>query len=466
MRKLLSFLTVSTLITTSGTSLVACAKKYTFDSDIWVITDAGTITDASFNESAWDGASKYVVSQKDPKITTAEWKKSNWRASYFEPASQTPSDFKTAYVTANIAGAKTIILPGFAHGNTIGWAAEVAQNIIYIDGSSQNIHLGMDTTRPLAKNIIGITYEAESSGFFAGIAAALWLNANQERYPDGLKIATYGGMDNPGAVSNYMWGFIVAADTFNTIINDSSFPKLYQIKNDILKQVQKMNPRVTALQPIGKVQNVVKSNESWFSQSFEVGQGKDISDELISRKASIIFPVAGPQTQDTIDRIRYNKSMAKVIGVDTEQSKIYGEEIVVTSALKEIATSTSEALKNIYSSTCGYQEDNKTWDNSKATPDCWINTDQSSIQHPTWTGIEKTKAINDDTVAFIHNETDEHAKDTVFDKIVEVLQDVYSRGIEGQPPVAVQVFSKTLANTYQSSDKLKDYILNAIEAAL
>lgn len=260
MRKLLSFLTVSTLITTSGTSLVACAKKYTFDSDIWVVTDAGTITDASFNESAWDGASKYVVSQKEPKIPAAEWKKSNWRASYFEPASQTPSDFKTAYVTANITGAKTIILTGFAHDNTIGWAAEVAQNIIYIDGSSQNIHLGMDITRPLAKNIIGITYEAESSGFFSRIAAALWLNANQERYPDGLKIATYGGMDNPGVVSNYMWSFIVAADIFNTIINDSSFPKLYQIKNDILKQVQKMNPKVTTLQPIGKVQDVVKSN--------------------------------------------------------------------------------------------------------------------------------------------------------------------------------------------------------------
>lgn len=158
--------------------------------------------------------------------------------------------------------------------------------------------------------------------------------------------------------------------------------------------------------------------------------------------------------------------MAKVVGVDTEQSKIYGEEIIVISALKEIATSTSEALKNNYSSTCGYQENDKTWDNREATTDCWINTDQSSIQHPTWTGIEKTKAINGDTVAFIHNETDEHAKDTVFDKIFEVLQDVYSRGIEGQPPVAAQVFSKTLINTYQSRDKLKDYILNAIEATL
>ncbi|WP_425380091.1 BMP family ABC transporter substrate-binding protein [Spiroplasma endosymbiont of Stenodema calcarata] len=465
MKKLLSFLTAATLITTSSISLVACAKKYTFDSDIWVITDAGTITDASFNESAWDGASKYVISQKEAKTPPEDWKKSNWRASYFEPASQTPSDFKSAYVTANIAGAKTLILPGFVHGNTIGWAAAVTKNIIYIDGSSKNIHLEMDATKPLATNIIGITYEAESSGFFAGIATALWLNANQDRYPSGLKIASYGGMDNPGAVSNYMWGFVVAADIFNTIINNNTFPKLFEIKSDILKQVQKMNSEVTTLQPIGKVQNVVKANESWFSQSFEAGHGKDISDELLSRGASIIFPVAGPQTQDTIDRIKYNKSTTKVIGVDTEQSKIYGD-IIVTSALKEISTSTSEALKNIYLSTCGYQADTKTWDNSKATKECWINTDQSSIQHHTWTGIEATKAVNKDAVNFIHNETNEEAKDTVFDKIVKVLQDVYSRGIGDQPPVAAKVFSSTLANTYQSSNKLKDYILNAIEAAL
>ncbi|APE73986.1 BMP family ABC transporter substrate-binding protein [Spiroplasma citri] len=466
MRKLFSVFVAATLLNGSSLFLVACAKKYYFDSNIWVITNAGIVTDASFNESAWDGASKYVVSQKDKEILPSNWKTSRYRASYYEPASHTPSDFKTAYLTAYIAGAKTLIIPGFVHGNTIGWAAELADNLIYIDGSSQNIHLGMDPKKPLATNVVGISYEAESSGFFAGIAAALWLNANQSKYPSGLKISTYGGMDNPGAVSNYMWGFLVAADVFNTIISNNNFPNLFKIRADILAQVQKMNPAITSLQKVEKVQNVIKNNESWFSQSFEVGHGKDISDELLSRRASIIFPVAGLQTQDTIDRIKYNKSPAKVIGVDTEQSKIYGEDIIVTSALKEIVTSTQEALQNIYSDKCGYQSNSNTWDNNKVTSECWINTDQSSVQHPTWTGIETTKSINENTVNFIHNKTDNLTKDTAFDKIIKVLQDVYSRGIGDIPPVAAKVFTTTLLNTYQNSDRLKAYILDAIEAAL
>jgi basic membrane protein A len=438
MRKLLSVFVVATLLNGSSLFLVACAKKYYFDSNIWVITDAGIVTDASFNESAWDGASKYVVLHKRIKKFYHQSEKQvpielvimNQQVKQTQTQ---PSEFKTAYLTAYIAGAKTLILPGFVHGNTVGWGAEIVDNLIYIDRSSQNIHLGMDPQKPLATNVVGISYEAESSGFFVGIATALWLNSNQSKYPSGLKISTYGGMDNPGAVSNYMWGFLVVADIFNAIISDSNFPNLFKIRSDILAQVQKINPAITALKEIEKVQNVVKNNESWFSQSFEVGHGKDISDELLSRGASIIFPVAGPQTQDTIGRIKYNKSPAKVIGADTEQSKIYGKDIIVTSALKEIATSTQEALQNIYSDKCGYSSNSNTWDNNQVTSECWINTDQSSIQHPTWTGIETTKSINEDTVNFIHNKTDDLTKDTAFDKIIKVLQDVYSRGIGDVP---------------------------------
>ncbi|WP_425377703.1 hypothetical protein [Spiroplasma endosymbiont of Polydrusus pterygomalis] len=142
-------------------------KKYYFDNNIWVITYAGVVTNASFNESAWNGTSKYVVSQQDEEVSFSEWKTCHWRVSYFEPASsQTPSDFKTAYVNAHTAGAKTLILSGFVHGNTIGWAAEITENLIYMDGSSKGIHLGMDPRKPLAKNIVSISYESKSSGFF------------------------------------------------------------------------------------------------------------------------------------------------------------------------------------------------------------------------------------------------------------------------------------------------------------
>lgn len=89
MRKLLSVFVAATLLNGSSLFIVACAKKYYFDSNIWVITDAGIVTDATFNESAWDGASKYVISQKDKEILPSEWKKSYHRTSYYESASQT-----------------------------------------------------------------------------------------------------------------------------------------------------------------------------------------------------------------------------------------------------------------------------------------------------------------------------------------------------------------------------------------
>lgn len=37
-----------------------------------------------------------------------------------------------------------------------------------------------------------------------------------------------------------------------------------------------------------------------FTESFDLGKGRDISEEIINRGARVIFPVAGPQIDDTI----------------------------------------------------------------------------------------------------------------------------------------------------------------------
>ncbi|WP_425380612.1 BMP family ABC transporter substrate-binding protein [Spiroplasma endosymbiont of Stenodema calcarata] len=466
MKRLLQIFTTISVVGTSVGSVVACAKKYTFDSSIWVITDGGTVSDLAFNQSAWEGASKYVVSKLDPTLPLLQWKKAKWRASYFESVSQTPGDFKSAYITSAIAGAKTLILPGFNHGNTIGWAAGLVDNIIYIDGSGQNIHINMNSNEPLAKNIIGITYQAEASGFYASLAASIYLNAHQNEYSPELKVGTYGGMDNPIAVSNYMWGFLVGIDLFNAIINSLPGQKLNFLKNQILEQVQIINSNISSLQSIVKVQNVLNKNESWFSQSFQAGDGKIISDELLSRGAKIIFPVAGAQVQDTVNQIKINKLKAKIVGVDTEQSKIYGEDMVITSALKQISTSTFDALNNIYSSQCGYDAKTKTWNKANRTKSCWINTDQTSIEHLSWTGIETTKWVKTNLVNFLHNTTYDQTKNTPFDKMAEVLEHAYKDGIDNHSPIGMNTFFNTLQNTYQNQTSLKQYLLTAVENAL
>ncbi|ALA97970.1 ribose/galactose ABC transporter substrate-binding protein [Spiroplasma kunkelii CR2-3x] len=202
-------------------------------------------------------------------------------------------------------------------------------NVIFIDSSGQNVHKNMDRYGLLADNIVVILFKKEITGFLAGFVTAIWLNLHQTEFQQQLNIVTYGGMDNPVGVSNYLWGFLLSADVFNEIIkNDVRYPNLHKLMTDILAIIKNINPKINNLLPIRKVQEVLNDNESWFSQSFNQGEGKVISDYLITKKANIIFPVVGPQTQDTIDRIKYNKTKIKVVGIYTAQSQIYGDEYI------------------------------------------------------------------------------------------------------------------------------------------
>lgn len=469
------FIIIFTIINT----IITCTKKYKFDNIIWVITDGGGILDFSFNESAWNGASEYIVSIKDSKNFDKnidnKWKHSKWRANYFETFSQTISDFKTAYTMANIMGAKTMILPGCNHNNTIGWAAGQINNIIYINGSGQKIHINMNKKKSFAKNILGLLYYTETSGFYAGIASAIYLNAHQTEYNSfkNLKGATYGGMDNPNVVSNYMWGFLIALDIFNIIIEGNKFlyPNLTQLKNQIFIMVHKLNHNINNLKKIIKAQNVLDSKESWFSQSFELGQGKDITNYLLNKtkQSNVIFPVAGPQIQDTINIIKYSKNKmnnTKVIGVDTKQSQIYNNKYIITSALKNIQLSIFESLNNIYSENCGYNNKIKTWNYNKFNSSkCWINTDQSSKDHINWIGIESTNLMPNHIINQIHN-NDITTKKTDFDKIGEILSQLYNIGNSKYTKISSPIFYDTLKKTYNSQNAVKTYILKEIEKVL
>ncbi|WP_283272787.1 BMP family ABC transporter substrate-binding protein [Spiroplasma sp. SV19] len=311
----------------------------------------------------------------------------------------------------------------------------------------------MDQKAPWADNIVGILFQKEIAGFLAGFVSAMWLNLHQTEFNRQLNIGTYGGMDNPIGVSNYLWGFLLSADVFNEIINKNSvYSNLQQLKQDILNLLQAINPDIIELQPIKKVQTVLNKNESWFSQSFNQGDGKVISDYLISKKAHVIFPVAGPQTQDTIDRIKYNQAKTKVVGVDTAQSKIYGDQYIITSGLLNIAQATEDTLTNIYSPSCGYQIDSKTWNKDKKTNNCWINTDQSSKTNINWLGVEKTKWIDNKIITYIN-------KDAKLTKLAAAVGAVYTK-------IKQLHFVDTLALTYETQQTLKKAVLLMLENSL
>jgi basic membrane protein A len=316
MKKLLSILGAVGIVASSASTVVACGPKKTF-SDIFLITDTGKVNDKSFNESGYNGGNNFVK--------TALGKSEN--VSYVEPSDET--SMKSSYAQAVGKGAKSLILPGFQHqGNTaqIQKALGDDKSAVFLDG---------DTNQQA--NIIGLKYKADISGFEAGLASAIWFFQNNKDANE-LKMATYGGLANPVAVTSYMSGFLAAIDGFNTLMKNETF------KNTFFKDDTRETLTVSRVDSQKSI--TADNDKSWFTGSFDAGAGKDISDTLLSGGAQIVFPVAGPQTLDTLAAIKESGKTAYVDGVDTDQVLSYSEykNSFITSGLKALVGSTEVAL--------------------------------------------------------------------------------------------------------------------------
>lgn len=71
----------------------------------------------------------------------------------------------------------------------------------------------------------------------------------------------------------------------------------------------------------------------------------DITKRLISRGADIIFPVAGAQTEITLNEIKSQGARVKVIGVDSDARSIYNSNLIIGSAIKDMNVDINDALK-------------------------------------------------------------------------------------------------------------------------
>jgi basic membrane lipoprotein Med (substrate-binding protein (PBP1-ABC) superfamily) len=97
--------------------------------------------------------------------------------------------------------------------------------------------------------------------------------------------------------------------------------------------------------------------DSYFSNSFSIGDGKTTVQSLLQYGADAILPVAGPQTIDTVKEIKAQNSNCVVIGVDTAQENdntinekssfkdaAGNQDIIKFSATKNISSITSQIL--------------------------------------------------------------------------------------------------------------------------
>lgn len=193
MKKIVSLLICASLLAVSVLSFSGCTKnmqelKY----DVVMLTDGGTVSDGSYNESAWNGVKEYA---ENAGITYR----------YYQPSVEEGKavEIETAlqYIELAVnAGAKYIVLPTEAYETAVfesaGKYPEV--NFLLIDGTP---HAEGENINAILNNVMCISFNSLQSGFLAGYSAVQGGNTE----------LGYIGSVNSKTSSNYGAGFVQGA---------------------------------------------------------------------------------------------------------------------------------------------------------------------------------------------------------------------------------------------------------------
>jgi len=256
--------------------------------ELALITDVGTIDDKSFNQGAWEGLKKFA----DETGKTIK---------YYQPIDEGTNYYLDAIKLAVDGGAKIIVTPGFLFEEPIFIAQDLYPdvNFILLDGTPHDAEYAEFRTAP---NTVGVTYAEEQSGFLAGYAAVM----------DGYReLGFMGGMAVP-AVVRFGYGYVVGADYAAAELGlGAGGISLRYHYTDVFW-------------PTPEAQTMAAS---WFSAGVEV-----------------IFACGGGMGNSVMAAAE--AASANVIGVDIDQAA--ESETIITSAMKELAISVYETVKEYY----------------------------------------------------------------------------------------------------------------------
>lgn len=248
---------------------------------IALVTDQGTISDKSFNQSAWEAVEKY---SKENKL----------KSKYYKPAT-----FDTAGYTAQIEnavdnGAKVIVCPGFKFSETIANIQEKYKDVkfILIDATPAK---GDNAVEP-TENVYCALYKETQPGYLAGYAAV------KEGY---TKLGFMGGIALP-AVINYGYGYLQGA-------------------NDAAKE---LNVKV----------EVKYAYTGTFNESPDI---KSKSAEWYNSGTEVIFSCGGQICNSVFAAADETKKLS--IGVDSDQKD--ASKTVLTSAMKGVNKTVYDQIK-------------------------------------------------------------------------------------------------------------------------
>lgn len=275
------------------------------DMKIAMITDSGDITDQSFNQTTYE-ACKAWGSENDVEFN------------YYKPESDS-DEARNASVDQAIAdGANVVVMPGYMFA-----AAVVSQSDMYPDVKFVALDVGegdicekgvgegydydpshYDVTEYYnTDNVYCCTYQEELSGYMAGYAAVKL----------GYKhLGFLGGMSVP-AVTRFGYGYVQGADAAAEELG-------------ITDQVEV--EYVCGGQFYGDA-DITAYMDTWYG-----GKGVEV-----------VFACGGGIYTSAVEA--GNKTGGMVIGVDSDQSGVIGEDITVTSAMKGLAATVKTVLTDI-----------------------------------------------------------------------------------------------------------------------
>ncbi|MCH5317544.1 MAG: BMP family ABC transporter substrate-binding protein [Eubacterium sp.] len=196
MKKAVSIILCAVLLAVSIFAFSGCTPAEKLSYDVVLITDGGTVTDKSYNQSAWSGVLDFA---NEAGLTSR----------YYQPVLENgvlTLESALSYIDLSVkSGAKYIVLPTdvFEVAAYEGAQKYADVSFLLLDGTPKN----QDGEAAALDNLMSVTFNGLQSGFLAGYNAVI----------SGHQKLGYFGADNDGSRNygaGYIQGAAYAADKF------------------------------------------------------------------------------------------------------------------------------------------------------------------------------------------------------------------------------------------------------------
>lgn len=255
------------------------------------VTDTGGIDDKSFNQTAWKGVTDAI----EAGYATED-------SDFLE--SQVETDYAPNIQSSIDRGCDLIITVGFLLGDATQAAAEANP-----DQKFEILDYAYDPEIP---NVVGALFKTNDAAFLAGYLAAGVTETGT--------VATYGGVQLPGAVTDFMDGFVWGVEYYNE-------------QHGTEVEVLGWNP---------------ETQTGVFTGDFEsLDKGRQTTQSFIDEGADVILPVAGPVGEGSA-ALAQEVGNVWVVGVDADwfDTLPQYEDVILTSVLKGLDVAVTSVIRD------------------------------------------------------------------------------------------------------------------------